>query len=613
MERKYDVFISYRRQGGEQTARIICDRLTDAGYNVFFDVEALRSGAFNTKLYSVIDECRDVVVVLSQNSLDRCINEDDWVRLEIAHALKAGKNVIPVFLRGFEFPETLPENIAQLKYQNGLEANSDFFDAFIDKLKRFLRSKPTLLQRITQNLVFRRTLPFLLALITVLGIGSGAYVLIKNSARTFPKTQEQKNIANEALHYIASNLTLTNEAFGAVSTAYKACENYLVDMNPVQYEEAVAAINRAYGTIDRLDFSQYSLSANLSDKIDNTPINKADLVAVNDFLIALCESHKSSLLFIKQVINEDSFLDTSTKRKILNIYTEFLKLDALTVTYGINDLLLPVDSSFLTEFKQTYLPMFINLPFGSQVWLNDKDELKRLVDSVYNQQLQQYNDLTSIVGNENYAFLQQKSELEQYALEQGIPQSDIDEFLANIIDKSETTAAMKQELNEAMTRLEDIRNQAREKFAPTDEDEPGLLWGKMLRFMSLQLYEEAEKCAQMYQLKVQGSDPDANVYVPAAIRFIRQVSSTGVDFGVLVCGYEPGKPKHDVFEIGDIIVAVNDTMCPNFDKFVELKPTEGEYKVTVLRPDTEGTLEFLELTVPTGQPKIMLIDLTESE
>lgn len=104
MGRKYDVFISYRRQGGEQTARIICDRLMDSGYKVFFDVESLRSGAFNTKLYSVIDECRDVIVVLSQNSLDRCKDENDWVRLEIAHALKAGKNVIPVFLRGFVFP-----------------------------------------------------------------------------------------------------------------------------------------------------------------------------------------------------------------------------------------------------------------------------------------------------------------------------------------------------------------------------------------------------------------------------------------------------------------------------------------------------------------------------
>jgi len=291
----------------------------DAGYHVFYDVEALRSGAFNTMLYSVIDECQDVIVVLSQNSLDRCSDENDWVRLEIAHALKAGKNVIPVFLRGFEFPETLPEDIAQLRYQNGLEANSEFFDAFIEKLKLFLKSKPTLLQRISQNLVFRRTLPFLLALIIVLGIGSGAYVLIKNSAQTFPRTQEQKNIANEAMLYIVNNLTLTNEAFGEVSNAYRACENYLVDLNPVQYKEAVAAINRAYGTIDRLDFKQFALSANLSDKIDKTPINKADLVAVNDFSIALCESHKSCLLFIKQVINEDSFLDMSTKRKILNI------------------------------------------------------------------------------------------------------------------------------------------------------------------------------------------------------------------------------------------------------------------------------------------------------
>jgi len=613
MGRKYDVFISYRRQGGEQAARIICDRLADAGYHVFYDVEALRSGAFNTKLYSVIDECRDVIVVLSQNSLDRCTDENDWVRLEIAHALKAGKNVIPVFLRGFEFPDTLPENIAQLRYQNGLEANSEFFDAFIEKLKLFLKSKPTLFQRIGQNLVFKRTLPFLLALIIVSGIGSGAYVLIKSRTKTFPKTQEQKNIANEALRYIVNNLTLTNEAFGEVSTAYKACDNYLVDMNPVQYEEAVAAINRAYGTIDRLDFTQFALSANLSDKIDKTPINKADLVSVNDYSIALCESHKDYLLFIKQVINEDSFLDISTKRKILKIYAEMLELDALTVTYGVNDLLLPVDSGFLAEFKQTYLPMFINLPFGSQVWLNDKDELKRMGDSVYNQQLQLYNDLATIVGNENYAFLQQKSELEQYALEQGMSQSEIDAFMANIVDKSDSITTLKQQINETMTKLEDIKNQARVKFASKEEDEPGLLWGKMLRFMSMYLYEEAEKCAQMYQQKVQDDDPNAKVYVPAVIRFIRQVSLTGVNYGVLVCGYEPGKPKHSVYEIGDIIVAINNTMCLNFNKFAELMPKDEEYKVTILRPDSEGKLEFQDIIVPAGQPKILLMDITESE
>jgi hypothetical protein len=613
MGRKYDVFISYRRQGGDQTAKIICDRLMDAGYRVFYDVEALRSGAFNTMLYSVIDECRDVIVVLSQNSLDRCNDENDWVRLEITHALKTGKNVIPVFLRSFEFPEKLPEDIAPLRYQNGLEASSEFFDAFIGKLKLFLKSKPTLLQRIRQNVVFRRTLPFLLALLIVLGIGSGAYVLIKNRAQTFPKTQEQKNIANEALNYIQQNIALIDGAFGEVSAAYKACENYLIDMDPVQYEAAEAAINRGYGSISRLDFSQYALSDNLTDKIDRTPINKSDLVAVNEYNSVLCELFKSNLLFIKQVINEDSALDTATKRKIVEIYVKMLESDAQTVTYGINDLLLPVDSGFLTEFKQKYLPMFVNLPFGKQLWLNDKAELERLSDSVYNQQLQLQNDLASIVGTENYSFLQEKSELEQYARENGMSQSEIDAFLANIVDKSESIATMKQQLNEASTKLADIKNQAREKFAPKAEDDPGMLWGKMLRFMSLQLYEDAVKCAQMYQQKVQVGSPEAKEYVPAAIRFINQIASTGVDYGVIVCGYEPGKPEHAVYEIGDIIVAINDVMCLNFNKFVELMPSGREYKVTILRPDAEGRLEFQEKTVPSGQPKIQLLDLTERE
>lgn len=613
MGRKYDVFISYRRQGGEQTARIICDRLTDAGYSVFVDVESLRSGAFNTKLYSVIDECRDVIVVLSQNSLDRCKDENDWVRLEIAHALKAGKNVIPVFLRGFVFPDTLPENIASLRYQNGLEASSEFFDAFIDKLKTFLKTKPTLLRRVSQNVVFKRTLPFLLALLIVLGTGTGAYMLIRSRANRFPGTQEQKNITNEALTYIQKNLVLIDGAFGQVSSAYKACGNYLNDMDPVQYEEAVEAINMAYGNISRLDFSQYTLSATTSEKIDKTPINKADLIELNALNQTLRDAFMNNLLFIKYVISEDYALDTVTKRKILEIYDGILQSDALLITYGVNDLLLPIDSGFLTEFKQKFLPMLTNLPFGSQVWLNDKGELERLSDSAINQQVQKTNELTSILGDQNFAFLQEKAALEQYMLEKGMSRSEIDAYLAEIYKKSASIVEKQQEIDEITAKIEDMKNQAREKFAPKDDDEPGILWAKMLRFMNLQLYDEAETCVRMYQQKVQGDDPEAKVYVPAVIRFIRQISSTGVDYGVIVCGYEPGKPRHEVYEIGDIIVAVNGVMCLNFDKYSELVPKDREYKATVLRPDAEGKLEFRELTIPAGQSRILLMNMTENE
>ena len=613
MGRKYDVFISYRRQGGEQTARIICDRLMDSGYKVFFDVESLRSGAFNTKLYSVIDECRDVIVVLSQNSLDRCKDENDWVRLEIAHALKVGKNVIPVFLRGFVFPGTLPGDIEPLRYQNGLEASSEFFDAFIGKLKTFLKSKPTLLRRVSQNVVFKRTLPFLLALLIVLGTGTGAYVVIRNRAQTFPGTREQKNITNEALSYIEKNLVLIDGAFGEVSAAYKACGNYLASMDQAHYEEAVATINRAYGNINRLNFSQYALSGTASEKIDNTPINKADLVEVNAQNQTLREAFMNDLLFIKYVISEDFALDTVTKRKILEIYDGILQSDALIITYGINELLLPVDSGFLAEFKQEFLPMLTNLPFGSQVWLRDKAELERLAESAFNQQIQQTNDLISILGDQNFAFLQEKAALEQYMLDKGMSRSEIDAYFAEIYEKSASIVEKQQEINEMTAKIEDMRNQAREKFAPKDDDEPGILWGKMLRFISLQLYDEAEKCAQIYQQKVQGDYPEAKEYVPAAIRFIRQISSTGVDYGVIVCGYEPGKPRHEVYEIGDIIVAINGVMCLNLNKYSELVPKGQEYSAKVLRPDAEGKLEFLELTIPPGQSRILLMNMTESE
>ena len=60
----YDIFISYRRDGGDTLAQLVYDRLTDRGYKVFLDVESLRSGKFNEKLLEVIDQCKDVVVIL---------------------------------------------------------------------------------------------------------------------------------------------------------------------------------------------------------------------------------------------------------------------------------------------------------------------------------------------------------------------------------------------------------------------------------------------------------------------------------------------------------------------------------------------------------------------
>lgn len=131
---KYQIFISYRREGGDVLAGRLHERFTRMGYRVFYDIESLRSGDFNTKLLEVIEECDDVLLVLPPGGLDRCVNEDDWVRQEVVHALKYKKNIVPILMRNFTFPRVLPPDMEPLRNKNGITANMEFFDAVIERI-----------------------------------------------------------------------------------------------------------------------------------------------------------------------------------------------------------------------------------------------------------------------------------------------------------------------------------------------------------------------------------------------------------------------------------------------------------------------------------------------
>ena len=139
---KYDIFISYRRDGGADAAKHLRDILTEKGYKVFYDNDSLSSGDFNTALYGRIEECTDFLIILSPRSLDRCVNKNDWVRQELAYALKQNKNIIPVKSANFDYPENLPEDIEGIRYKNAISKNMEFFDAMVEKLISFLQSKP---------------------------------------------------------------------------------------------------------------------------------------------------------------------------------------------------------------------------------------------------------------------------------------------------------------------------------------------------------------------------------------------------------------------------------------------------------------------------------------
>ena len=126
-------------------ARLIRDSLHHRGFDVFMDVEDLRSGKFNEALLREIDESKDFVVILSPDSLERCFSEGDWLRWEVAHAIAGGKNVVTVMTRGFAWPaEPLPPDLEPLPYYQGIEPTHSLFGASMDKLATLLKSRPSL-------------------------------------------------------------------------------------------------------------------------------------------------------------------------------------------------------------------------------------------------------------------------------------------------------------------------------------------------------------------------------------------------------------------------------------------------------------------------------------
>ena len=135
----YDVFISYRREGGHEMARYLYEMLRWKGISCFFDLEELGSGQFNHKLLSCIEQSSNFVLILSKDSLERCKNEGDWVRCEIEHAIAHNKNIVPFVLEGFSWPRDLPESLKTLPYYNNVQMMREYFDASIARLMSMLK------------------------------------------------------------------------------------------------------------------------------------------------------------------------------------------------------------------------------------------------------------------------------------------------------------------------------------------------------------------------------------------------------------------------------------------------------------------------------------------
>jgi TIR domain len=145
------VFLNYRRGDSEGQARALFVELTKllGKDSVFMDVDSIALGRdFRTVLQERLGSCDVMVALIGPDWLDaadssgnrRLDNPTDFVRQEIASALKRNIPVIPVLVQGARMPgsERLPVDLQDLPYRNGFELGHSTWESDVAEMVKRL-------------------------------------------------------------------------------------------------------------------------------------------------------------------------------------------------------------------------------------------------------------------------------------------------------------------------------------------------------------------------------------------------------------------------------------------------------------------------------------------
>lgn len=142
MEKKYDIFISYRRNGGSERAELLKAIFVKKGIDenrIFMDTHSLKGGDFQYKIQNALELSSNVVVLVTDGCFVSSDEFDYWF-YEIAEALKLKKNIIPVFFDGIKCIDVnvLPQQLSGLSNHNAVTYSHEYADAFFERLISFL-------------------------------------------------------------------------------------------------------------------------------------------------------------------------------------------------------------------------------------------------------------------------------------------------------------------------------------------------------------------------------------------------------------------------------------------------------------------------------------------
>lgn len=578
-QKKYDIFISYRRSSYD-TANLVATRLKSVGYSVFFDMETLRSGKFNEQLYYVIENCTDFILVAPPRALDRCVNDDDWVRLEVMHAMKHGKNIVPIMLNGFTWPKPMPAGMEELCNYNALTASSvEYFDMAMERLQEcYLLSK--------RHFMFHKFAKFIgvcvASLLVLTALLWGVFMFISKDVCTNYATRMVKDAS--AIHLLAIDNASLKEDWVEFENAFK-------------YDESGKIVQRLRsGMLERIDFIENNVrtAAKMVDTVEMeigayhtfllslNGINAQDISYSPVYASSYFSDYLQSLETVRYAVYETNTMN------VKGAAMHFVSFEHMLNSYYAALL------SELTKFPDSSLKEYRQL---SKMWTHFPAHYKLGEDEEYYTEI----SLKEIkLAEEALAVF--SAELERI-------DAGLDDFA-----RDNDTPGM---LNDRMKQMDEMvtqnYNAMKAEYEFADSDKQYQKWtkcyfmGHMIPMMisnQQMLYDDGFNFKLSITPEIAYKDvedlldrynkeyPDSRAYVASAKAFFKAVSKNECQYaGVLVYAFKDNM-SHPVLKVGDIIFDYGGKTIMSFDELKSEYALDNNKDAKVYRL-TDGNLEVV--------------------
>lgn len=218
------IFISYRRSESAAYAGRLSDLLREhfGTRVIFIDIESIEPGRdFVKAIDEAVGSCKILLVVIGQQWLT-CANQHgrrlddprDFVRLEIAAALKRDIRVIPVLVEGAAMPpeEDLPDDIAPLARRQAWEVSNIRWNQDVGKLIKKIAGDIPFKYPAFLRASSKRFLIQLAAAIFFVSAITYSLWTIPSTRRLGPQQSCKKSAEGETRYYEAEDANLSGGA-----------------------------------------------------------------------------------------------------------------------------------------------------------------------------------------------------------------------------------------------------------------------------------------------------------------------------------------------------------------------------------------------------------------